>query len=759
MRYAVDEDRVQAGVGEDDLLLAAGGGSPSSWLHEHGLDLRQAAQEAVAHGARALAQLRLVLDRVGKRQVHLLAQVGVDLAEQELRKRLGRDVRHRAAREIRREEHLLQVLDDLDDDLAVGHAQLLAVHGHFGRFVAVGDLCRHGVQQTFCVMMGTLLLLSHSATGKKAQEAFRFLRCMTMWMHDGRTFWARPWTSAESDASLRTTTTGRRTCRDPDAAAAAKTHCSDSFRSIFPLMRGIPLSCITRYAALVKSVTAQRFFLRQFRDAAVAVVNVRVFEHVDRAAAPVGEVFLAQCLALGLFLGGQVALARDARQLADAVHLFLCQGFALLSVFQAVQRGGDAPAAGDELRCAAAVDRHDRRLPSRPPNATVSPTCLPGAGMMRTAVVLLLIMPMAASSAMMAEIVSAGVSPGTAIMSRPTEHTHVMASSFSIVRRPASAAAIMPASSDTGMNAPESPPTWDDAMTPPFFHRVVEQRERCRGAGPADGLQSHLLEHGGHAVADGGRRRERQVHDAERHAQPRGRLLRHELAHARDAEGRLFHRLGHDVERLAMHALQRVLHHARPGHADVHLALRLAHAVKRPGHEGVVLHGVGKDHELGAGHAALIGRKRGGALDGAAHLGHGVHVDARARRADVHARAHQLRLRQRLRDGGDEHAVRFRHALVHERGKAAEEVDADLVRGAVERFGIRHIGLRARARSDEGDGRDGHALIDDGDAELGLDIFARAHEIARKAADLVVYLRAAALDVRVRAVEQGRRPS
>jgi hypothetical protein len=44
-------------------------------------------------------------------------------------------------------------------------------------------------------MMGTLLLLlSHSATGKKAQEAFRFLRCMTMWMHDGRTFWARPWT-------------------------------------------------------------------------------------------------------------------------------------------------------------------------------------------------------------------------------------------------------------------------------------------------------------------------------------------------------------------------------------------------------------------------------------------------------------------------------------------------------------------------------------------------------------------------------------
>ena len=39
---------------------------------------------------------------------------------------------------------------------------------------------------------------------------------------------------SESDISLRTTTTGRRTCRDPDAAAAAKTHCSGSFRFISP---------------------------------------------------------------------------------------------------------------------------------------------------------------------------------------------------------------------------------------------------------------------------------------------------------------------------------------------------------------------------------------------------------------------------------------------------------------------------------------------------------------------------------------------
>ena len=78
-------------------------------------------------------------------------------------------------------------------------------------------------------------------------------------------------------------------------------------------------------------------------------------------------------------------------------------------------------------------------------------------------------MPMAASSARIAESVSALVSPGTAIMSSPTEHTHVIASSLSSVSVPSRAAAIMPSSSETGINAPESPPTWPEAITPPFF--------------------------------------------------------------------------------------------------------------------------------------------------------------------------------------------------------------------------------------------------------------------------------------------------
>ena len=79
--------------------------------------------------------------------------------------------------------------------------------------------------------------------------------------------------------------------------------------------------------------------------------------------------------------------------------------------------------------------------------------------MILTAVVFWLTMPIAASSAIIPEIVEAEVEPGTAIMSRPTEHTHVIASSFSMVRAPAFTASIIPWSSETGMKAPESPPT------------------------------------------------------------------------------------------------------------------------------------------------------------------------------------------------------------------------------------------------------------------------------------------------------------
>ena len=51
----------------------------------------------------------------------------------------------------------------------------------------------------------------------------------------------------------------------------------------------------------------------------------------------------------------------------------------------------------------------------------------------------------------------------------PGNHTILTVPESPMFSAPEAAAAIMPSSSLTGMNAPESPPTDEDAITPPFF--------------------------------------------------------------------------------------------------------------------------------------------------------------------------------------------------------------------------------------------------------------------------------------------------
>ena len=70
---------------------------------------------------------------------------------------------------------------------------------------------------------------------------------------------------------------------------------------------------------------------------------------------------------------------------------------------------------------------------------------------------------------MIPDKVVTGVSPGIAIISSPTEHTHVIASNFSSVNAPRFTASIIPWSSLTGINAPLNPPTYEEAITPPFL--------------------------------------------------------------------------------------------------------------------------------------------------------------------------------------------------------------------------------------------------------------------------------------------------
>ena len=76
------------------------------------------------------------------------------------------------------------------------------------------------------------------------------------------------------------------------------------------------------------------------------------------------------------------------------------------------------------------------------------------------------------------------------------------------------------------------------------------------------------------------------------------------------------------------------------------LAVRLAGAVERTGHEGVVLRRIAEDDQLGRTDALTVCRQLTGFLDGFAHPLDGVHVQACLGGTDVHRAAHDVGLRQ-----------------------------------------------------------------------------------------------------------------
>lgn len=94
------------------------------------------------------------------------------------------------------------------------------------------------------------------------------------------------------------------------------------------------------------------------------------------------------------------------------------------------------------------------------------------------------------------------------------------------------------------------------------------------------------------------------------------------------------------------------------------------------GHEGVIAHGVGEDHELGAANGATVLGQLGCFLDDASHLRGGIHVDAGARGGNIHRGAHQVRFCQGLRNGADERLFGGGGALFNERRVTTNEVDA-----------------------------------------------------------------------------------
>lgn len=176
------------------------------------------------------------------------------------------------------------------------------------------------------------------------------------------------------------------------------------------------------------------------------------------------------------------------------------------------------------------------------------------------------------------------------------------------------------------------------------------------------------------------------------------------------------------------HALQRAGHHARPGHADGHDAVRLFDTVEGTRHERVIAHGVSKDHQLGAGDGAAILCERRGVLDHLPHLGDCIHIQARPGGAHVHGGAHGLGDGEGLRDGFNEPTVAGGHSLFHQRGITTDEVHAGFLRRAIQCLGqLDRVALyRSGQQGNRGD-RD--APVHNRDTQLALNTFARADQV------------------------------
>ena len=271
--------------------------------------------------------------------------------------------------------------------------------------------------------------------------------------------------------------------------------------------------------------------------------------------------------------------------------------------------------------------------------------------------------------------------------------------------------------------------------------------------GAAD-LQAHLLQDPGHTVANGRGRRQAQVHNTKRHAQPFRSFYAHQLTHTGDSEGGFLHRLSHHVKGLALDTLKRMVHHTGAGNAHIDDALRLADSVEGTGHKGIVLYGVGKNHQLGAAQAVLVLGQFGSLFHDTAHLGHGIHVDARLGGAHVDAGADHIGGGHCLRNGADQLPVAFRAALLDKGGEAADKVDAAGFGSPIQGFGNLHIAFRLAGSGHQRNRRNRNALVDNGNAELGLNVLADFYQVFGAACDLIVDFFAALIHIRVRTVQE-----
>ena len=267
-------------------------------------------------------------------------------------------------------------------------------------------------------------------------------------------------------------------------------------------------------------------------------------------------------------------------------------------------------------------------------------------------------------------------------------------------------------------------------------------------------FQTHFLKYMRHRISNRRSRRERQVNDPERHAQPSRSLLRHELTHSCDLERRPLDDIG-DLGNIRVRSLRESRsNHARTAYAYIHHTVGFADPVKRARHKGIVLRRVAEYNELCRAEAIVVSGQLGAFADDMTHFGNSVHIDSGFGGADIYRRTHPLRLGKRLRNALDKRVVARTEALMHQRGISAEEIHAHLLCRPVEGVGDLDGILVGTSRRHHRCRSDGNALVYDRNTVLRLYFLTCFYKVSGISANLVVYFAAHSVYVAVGTIEK-----
>ena len=288
-----------------------------------------------------------------------------------------------------------------------------------------------------------------------------------------------------------------------------------------------------------------------------------------------------------------------------------------------------------------------------------------------------------------------------------------------------------------------------------FFDSIIEHGQRgSRAAGTAL-LQSDFFKNVGDGIADGRRRCEGQIHNAEGNAECFACFSADQLSHAGYLEGSSLDHVG-DSGKVGciIHLGQCRADDAGAAYAHIDDAVRFAGAVEGARHKGIILRCIAEDNQLGGTDALPVAGQFRGSADDGAHGADGIHVDAGLGAADIDRGTDELCFGKSLRDRGYQRLVAGGKAFLGQGGVTADEVDADGAGSLIQCSGI----LDRIAAGDAGqhsDRRNGYPFVDNGNAVFFFDGFSYGYQVSCLADDLFIDLFTCFVDVCIGTVQQG----